>query len=248
MPSKKSEFDTSSETALIDDVYGRIFGTLSHDLKTPLATMIGSLEVIELLGDKLSPLRQSELIAAALSEARRLDRFISNHFDLSRLEQGGIKLKLTEINITQLVDEAIFRLGALSNRGTIEVLVQSDVFANSDSALLSRVVELIIDNAFRHTGSNPHVRVKISQDDDLNTLIRVCDQGEGIAENLREHIFTKYERIKSGDSKSVGAGLGLTLSRHIMNLLGGTITVGDNDKLGAVFTIKLPPHIPKANV
>lgn len=222
-----------------EQVYRQMFATLSHDLKTPLATVIGSLEVLTLMKDRLTLDRRDQLVASALSEAHRLDAYITSILDMTRLEATPQPLKMDRHELGDIIEDAIIQLGPLKARGRIEVIASTPSEVTTDGAYLCRALVPLLDNALRHTGAHPVVTIEYGSDES-EAFIHVRDHGPGIPEDKFEAIFSKYTRLERGDAKSTGIGLGLALSRLLVTRLSGRVDVRNHVETGAVFSLYLP--------
>lgn len=233
MPRKKSSESFDSER---ERIHREMLSAVSHDLKTPLASIIGSLEVHDKLGDKLSPEKQQTLLRTALSEAYRLDNFITNILDMARLENQMVRIKKDHISLRSIINDCLMKLGYRTTDTNLNISGE-DIIIESDSNLLCRAVQLVVENAIRHGGENN--LVNITYGGNVNDyFIRVEDSGPGIPENKINDIFSKYTRISRKDHQNAGTGLGLAICRQIASLLGGKITAANLAKGGAVFELK----------
>lgn len=217
-------------------MHREMLSAVSHDLKTPLASIIGSLEVHEKLGAKLSPEKQHTLLKTALTEAYRLDNFITNILDMARLENHMVKIKKEHVNLRSIINDCLVKLGYRTDEANINIH-GDDITVVSDSNLLCRAVHLIVENALKHTGENPTVNVTYGGDEH-NYFIRVEDNGPGIPDNKINDIFSKYTRIARKDHQNAGTGLGLAICKQIATLLGGKVTAANLTSGGAVFELK----------
>jgi len=228
-------FDESRET-----FHRQMLSTVSHDLKTPLATIIGSLEVYTRMADKLPEDKKRMLIQSAMGEAYRLDQFITNILDMAKLENGMVKIRSERNDLGALLQDCVIRLGPRAQKGTIEIKPsKSPMVVQTDVMLLSRAVNILLDNALKHGGSQPHITVEYGQQDGEN-FIAVMDNGPGIDKGKEEEIFSKYTRFSKGDQKNAGTGLGLAICRQIMVLLSGTVTVKNMPENGVCFCLRFP--------
>jgi two-component system sensor histidine kinase KdpD len=218
-----------------------MLSAVAHDVKTPLASIIGSLDVLHVMQGKLNAEKQAELVRVALQEAYRLDSFITNMLDMAKLENGVYKPKKESVDIGTLLDSCAAHAARQPPIGSVEVhAAEGALKTTTDAALLSRVVELVLDNALKYGGSPPAVRAEYGRDNDV-AYIRVIDNGDGIDEEQREAVFEKYVRISRTGGKGIaGAGLGLPIAREIMRLLNGTLTATGNPGGGTVFTLRFP--------
>ena len=233
MPRKKNSEDFY---AVRESIHREILSAVSHDLKTPLASIIGSLEVHEKLGSKLSAEKQEILLKTALSEAHRLDNFITNILDMARLENQMVRIKKEPLQLKGIISDCLIKLGYKVDSSNINVSGE-DVNIHSDSNLLCRALYLVVENAMKHAGDNPVIDVSYGGDE-KDYFIRVKDNGPGIPDNKINEIFLKYTRITRKDPQNAGTGLGLAICRQIVTLLGGKVTAANIQKGGAVFDLK----------
>ncbi len=219
----------------------QMFSSLSHDLKTPLASMIGSLEIYERMKDKLTLDKKELLIATALQEAYRLDNFVTNILDMAKLESGMVKIRSESFDVGILLRDCLTNLDnrLRGSDVTIEPL-SGDMKIKSDASLVCRALSLLIDNAVKYGGNPSTIRITYGKDVSGKFQICVYDNGRGIAEANMENIFSKYTRFVKSDQQSAGTGLGLAICREIMRLLGGMATVTNDSNGGAKFTLLFP--------
>lgn len=223
-------------------MHRQLYSAISHDLKTPLASIIGALEIYERMKPRLTEEKQAELIVTALQEAHRLDNFITNILDMGRLENGMVTVRSETFDVGGMLRGCVssFDNRMLGKRITISQL-DGEFSIVSDHALLCRVITLLLDNSVKYGGKPPMIQLTYGIAPNGECLIHVQDNGPGIPETHRESIFTKYTRFIKRDQQHAGTGLGLAIGREIMHLLGGTIAVADApDYSGAVFTLTLP--------
>ncbi len=221
-------------------IHRQMLSSVSHDLKTPLASIIGSLEVYERLHDKLPEDRKQALLHVALQEAYRLDSFVTNILDMAKFENDAVKPRAEETDIKSLIGNCVTRLSHRLQGSvlTIEDKMES-ISAVTDSTLLCRALSLIIDNAVKYGGKDPKITIRYGTIDG-NAFIEARDNGPGIDQSRLESIFSKYTRFAGQDTQAAGTGLGLAICREIMRLLGGRVTAMNYPEGGAVFTLNVP--------
>lgn len=220
-------------------LHRRMLSSVSHDLKTPLATIIGSLEVYQRMREKLTPEKRESLINSALSEAYRLDSFITNILDMAKLEAGLVIPRAEWCNVDYLLSDCITRLGPKRAQCDISVnAVGAPKRSFTDPMLLARAVSLVLDNAVKYGGKTP-IRMEYGNEDRVS-FIRVRDHGNGIPDGKEEDIFSKYTRFNHADYQNAGTGLGLPACRSLMQLLGGEVCGDNHPDGGAVFTLSYP--------
>lgn len=219
-----------------------LLSSVSHDLKTPLASIIGSLSVFRSMGAQLPEDQRNMLIHTALEEAQRLDSFITNILDMTRIESGQISFKQEWIRPTELMVNVKRRLRDRLRKH--ELNIQKD--ANDgieiciDTSMTEQVMQNILDNAGKYTPAGSTIEVTWAANEETGFSFQVRDHGPGIPEEQLEKIFDKYTRIKRQDSQIAGTGLGLAIARSVMSAQGGTITVSNHPEGGALFIVTLP--------
>lgn len=218
-----------------------MLSSVSHDLKTPLASIIGSLEIYQRMHAKLSEEQKTALISTALTESYRLDNFITNILDMAKLENGLVVMRKDAIRLEYILRDVITRLGPRIDK--TQVVLPSSYPAGeliTDAVLFARVLTIILDNSVKH-GAYPISIACMMSANGKELLLTVKDEGVGIAAGKEEAIFSKYTRFAKSDHQHAGTGLGLSICREIMRLLGGSVTVMPS-AIGAQFVLALPLH------
>ncbi|MDP9128466.1 MAG: ATP-binding protein [Pseudomonadota bacterium] len=222
-------------------IHRQMLSSVSHDLKTPLASIIGSLEVFTRMHEQLSPEKRTTLISVALQEAYRLDAFISNILDMARLENSAVKSKQESVEIGPLLRNCLTRMENYMRGATINILpMGGEIVTMTDAVLFSRAIGLVLDNAVKYGGKPPMITVKFGEESREWGYISIHDNGSGIPESQIENIFSKYTRFAREDQQNAGTGLGLAIAREILRLLQGRITAANHPDGGAVFTLHFP--------
>ena len=241
--SKASPSDAPTADAFDNErerLHRTMLSSVSHDLKTPLASIIGALEVFDRMKDKLSSEKQSTLINVALQEAHRLDSFITNMLDMARLENKMVKIKFEKSEVGSLIRDCLGRIENRLKGSTITIKPSPLTEVETDNVLLARAISLVLDNAIKYGGAPLSVEIEYGQDKKNFAFISIRDNGPGIDEVNMEKIFSKYTRFAREDQQNAGTGLGLAINRAIMNVLGGEILVSNHPDGGAIFTIRIP--------
>jgi K+-sensing histidine kinase KdpD len=223
-----------------EQLHQAMLSSVSHDLKTPLASIIGSLEIYGRMHDRLSEEKKHTLITTALQEAHRLDSFITNILDMAKLDNGMVKPKYDEIRVASFLRDCMLKVGHREGNEHIQLpaTYPSDIIM-TDATLLNRALFIIVDNALKH-GSLPIVIEAMRGDNPDELLLFIRDHGPGIPVGEEESIFSKYTRYSRKDQQNAGTGLGLSIARSIMQLLGGDIEAMNHASGGAVFTLRVP--------
>jgi len=224
-----------------EDMHRKMFSSISHDLKTPLASMIGSLETYERIKEKLTSEKRDALLAVALQEAYRLDNFITNILDMAKLEGGLMKARVEPLPLDTILKNCIMQLSNPLKNSTITINESSrPLMVKGDVSILSRVIALVIDNAVKYGGEPSLIRIAYGVNELNEAFLSIHDNGAGIPSGKEKDIFAKYARFTASDRYCAGTGLGLTICQESMKLMKGSIAATNSPSGGAVFTLKLP--------
>lgn len=230
--------------ARLDKAWGqqkRLVNDVSHELRTPLSLVQGYLESTLRRGHNLTaPQREGLEIAAA--EARRTTRLLSQMLDLARLNNGQETLFLEPAELEDIVHRAVVAVTTTNPQAgdRLRVAIDAPAVARVDAQKLSLALVELIDNALRY--GDPHQPVQIDLSTQANwATIQVKDQGIGIPNACQEDIFDPFYRVDTARSRcSGGTGLGLTLTRSLVEAMGGQVSVQSQPGQGSVFTLHLP--------
>jgi len=221
-----------------------LLSSVSHDLRSPLASMIGSAGTLASYGDQLPPGERRELLEAILGEGQRLDRYIQNLLDMTKLGHGTLKLNRDWTDATEIVAAAVGRLRKLFPSLRVETALPHDtVLLFVHPALIEQALFNILENAARFTSAEEAVQVVVhSRDGKL--LIDVSDRGPGIPEAERALIFDMFYSVSRGDRATQGTGLGLAICRGMIGAHGGSVEALPRDGGGTTIRITLPLPAP----
>ena len=236
------DIDEARIAAEADRLRSTLLTSISHDLRTPLASIIGSITTLKTLKEPLDPQVKDELVTTIQEEAERLNRFVGNLLDMSRLESGALPIKRQVLDVGELVETALRRAARLVSHHRVEVAVEADLpMISGDATLLEQALFNLIDNAAKYAPAGSLIRVSARRSGDQLQL-EVSDEGPGIPPDHLERIFDKFHRVAAdGDKRPPGTGLGLAICRGFVEALGGTLLAANRaDRRGAVFTITLP--------
>jgi two-component system sensor histidine kinase KdpD len=221
-----------------------LLSSVSHDLKTPLASIIGSLSVHQRMrkSGKLTDEIADELTQTALDEAHRLEGFITNILDMTRLESGDITFSLEWVSHMQLIKEVQQRLKQrLMQHGLVVEELEANTEIYCDRMMTAQVLQNLLDNAAKYAPKGTEIRVSFQQAESAFSLL-IHDLGDGIPEEKLVSIFDKYERLEKTDKVIAGTGLGLAICKAIMEKQGGTIEATNHKDGGALFTLNFPQY------
>ena len=219
----------------------------SHELKTPITTVYGAYQLLDILyKDKFDP-EQLELLDMAFSGTRRIKKLVDDLLDVSLMESKTFKLKKRETNLSDLIQNCIKEMKYFSTKRNHEIIIdlQSDVILDIDESRIELVFTNLISNAIKYTPSNGKIQIKM-QSDGKSAQIKIEDSGVGLTEKEIEGLFKKFSRIESPLKKDLdidlgSTGLGLFISKEIIKLHGGEIWAESKGKgKGSTFTVKIP--------
>jgi signal transduction histidine kinase len=215
---------------------------ISHDLRTPLASLRGYLETLHMKGGTLSDEEKRCYLALALEHGERLSRLIDNLFELATLEASDAQLRREPFPINELAADLMQRFGLKAESRQLRLV--SDIpekapFVSGDIALIERVLENLIENAINYTPSGGTVRLRLEATK-TGVSVTVADTGPGIEPDHLPHIFDRFFQAgRPHRNPNKGAGLGLAIARRILQLHDSAITVDSTPGAGASFSFEL---------
>jgi two-component system sensor histidine kinase KdpD len=217
-----------------------LLSSVSHDLRSPLASMIGAAGTLISYEQKLPPEERRELLEAILAEGQRLDSYIQNLLDMTRLGHGTLKLNRYWTDSAEIVAAAVTRLRKLFPDLRVEIVSPSDpVPLHVHAALIEQALFNILENAARFSPAGEAVRVTTSCPEG-SLLIEVADRGPGIPEDERARIFDMFYSVSRGDRAPQGTGLGLAICRGMIGAHGGSVEALPSAGVGTIIRISLP--------
>jgi two-component system sensor histidine kinase KdpD len=233
------DMDRVKRTVETDRLRSALLTSISHDLKTPLAAVLGSAEALRDLA--LSDGEKADLLATVIDESERLNRFIANLLDMTKLESGAIVPNAAPYDVGEIVGSALRRAGKILARHTVELELAADLpMLDVDAVLFEQVLFNVLDNAAKYSRASTTIRIQGWRDNG-SVALQILDEGDGIPAADLENIFDKFYRAQKSDHVRAGTGLGLAISRGFIEAMHGTITAANrSDRPGAVFTIRLP--------
>lgn len=236
---KQATLKEEKERAL--GLYSTLLNSLSHELKTPIATIIGATDNLQALSDKVSERDKHEMISQISLSALRLNRQVNNLLNMSRLESGMIRLRPDWLDVRELVHDVISQLKPELQDKPVAVIVPDNLpLFKLDYGLLSQVIYNLLHNAAVHLPRYAVVTVKAASKAERLELV-VEDSGNGFPEAELPRVFEKFYRLS--DAKTGGTGLGLSIVKGFVTAMGGTIELRNGQESGAIFTIDIPAEL-----
>ena len=219
-----------------DRLRSALLTSISHDLRTPLAAVLGAAGALRDLS--LDDDAKADLVATIIDESERLNRFIANLLDMTKLEAGAVTPNLTPHDMGEIVGTALQRAGKILAQHRVEVEIGPDLpMVSVDAVLFEQVLFNLLDNAAKYAPPDTTISIRSWHGDSV-VYLQVLDQGPGIPAADLERIFDKFYRVQKGDHVRAGTGLGLAISRGFLEAMHGTITAANRtDGHGAVFTV-----------
>jgi len=225
-----------------DALRRRMVAQVSHDLRTPLASMQGYLESLQMKKDSLTEKQREEFLRIALHQGKRLGDMLSELFELASLEARENRPEPEPFALPELVHDAVAKYRPKADEAgvTLTLSLSPDTpFAYGDIAMTGRVLDNLLDNAIRYSPENGTVTVSATVSDG-NVAVSVRDSGPGIAPDHLPRLFDPFYRA---DNSGRHAGLGLAIAKRIMDMQQGSISAANTDDgPGSVFRFELPLH------
>src|SRR5215475_8258451 len=239
------DIDRVKRTAETDRLRSALLTSISHDLKTPLAAVLGAAGALRDLSKSFDENAKADLLATIIEESERLNRFIANLLDMTKLESGAVVTNAALHDVGEIVGSALQRAGKLLAKHRVEMEISSDLpLVRVDAVLFEQALFNLLDNAAKYAPPATTIRVQCWRDED-SICVQIFDEGDGIPARDLERIFDKFYRVQKGDQVRAGTGLGLAIARGFVEAMQGTISAGNRtDRPGAVFTITLPAPEP----
>jgi two-component system sensor histidine kinase KdpD len=239
----KREKDQEAAKREGETLRNAILFSLSHDLKTPLASIIGAISSYKLYRQSLSDTDKQHLINSVLSEANRLHGYLDNILEVAKLESQPMPIKREHLAVDDVIDLTIKRLSHTLRRHHVKIdeEAESPVFVG-DERLMDIALGNILDNAAKF--SNPGSTICIAVKCDAarrEVCIDIHDEGASVSEHDKELVFDKFYRARQSDKKNTGTGLGLWIARHIVRAHGGDLSLSRRQRHpGTTVRIRLP--------
>ncbi len=218
-----------------------LLSAVSHDFRTPLASITGAASTLWQQGERLSPETRHDLLESISEEAQRLSRLVSNLLDMTRFESGGVVLKRDACPLEEIVGTVLRRFEVqLQGREVVVDLPANLPMVYVDEVLAGQIFVNLLENALKYTPAKSSIEISaISQGEIVNVTLR--DYGPGFNSEEQDRLFEKFYRSRTGTVQ--GAGLGLAISKAVVEAHGGRIVAFNHLQGGAVFRFSLPAQV-----
>jgi len=241
-----AELEQARVVSETEQLRSALLSSVSHDLRTPLASIIGSTSSLLEYGENISDTDRKELMHTVLEEAERLNRYIQNLLDMTRLGGGNISLKRDWVDVSDIIYSAIDRLRNALAPYHIQIDIPPETpLLYVHGVLIEQALVNVIDNAASFSPPDGIINIQVSTDSD-HVILDICDQGPGIPPAKREKVFDMFYTVRDGDRKHQGTGLGLAICRGLVETHGGSVVaLAGMDDEGTCMRITLPRHEPE---
>lgn len=225
-------------------LYNTLLNSLSHELRTPISTIIGAVDTLKEYKENLSENNQAQLLLEIDKASVRLNRQVENLLNMSRLETGMLRLNLDWCDMNELINTVIQKN---TESGSHVIRFQSNdglPFFKIDRGLMEQVLQNLVHNAINYTPDNSVIEIKVYHQHE-KCVIEISDNGSGIPENEIPLVFDKFYRLQS--NKTGGSGLGLSIVKGFTEAHKGTVRLESNGGTGTKFTVEIPAEASYVN-
>ncbi len=238
------QIDQARMLAETEQLRSALLTSISHDLRTPLASIMGSISSLRSYGAMYDEAQREELLSTAQDETERMHRFVGNLLDMTRLDAGALQPRRESCDLQEIVGSALQRTARLLERHTVTTSYAPDLpMLTLDFVLMEQVLVNLLENAGKYAPEGSRIEVS-AQRHRYAVSIEVRDEGPGIPETDLQRIFDPFFRIRGGDRQRAGIGLGLAVCRGFVDAMGGRIRARNRrEHSGSVFEIELPSSL-----
>lgn len=233
--------------ARTEELRSALLSAVSHDLRTPLAAITGAATTLRDRGHVIDAAQRADLLETVCEEAERLERLVANLLQMTRLESGEVRLRREWVPLEELIGSALNRLERQLDGRTVTTSLADDApLVSVDPVLIAQVLFNLLENAAKHTPAGTPITLAVSRAAS-GVQLDVADRGPGVRSEDAPRVFEKFYR--GAHHGVAGAGLGLAISRAIVDAHGGVLSVHAREGGGAVFRVLLPdageaPSVP----
>lgn len=241
-----SVVDNMNEAKKADKMRRELVANVSHDLRSPLASIQGYLETIEMKGESITKEELRSYFKTVLGNTQKLNRMIDDLFELTKLDTDHIRPNLENISMAELVQDLVQQFKPIAEKKGVQLASKFPGNPNSlieaDISMMNRAITNLIDNAITHTPAGGEVTVSSIQNGE-DIVLEISDTGVGIPEADLPYIFERFYQVDKSRTDNNGAGLGLVIARKIFNLHGAEITVQSSANEGTTFRVNLTQRV-----
>jgi len=238
------QIDQARMLSETEQLRSALLTSISHDLRTPLASIMGAISSLRSYDSLYNEQQRAELLTTAQDETERMHRFVGNLLDMTRLDAGALQPKRDSCDLQEIVGSALRRCARLLEQHQVQTVYSPNLpLVTLDFVLMEQVLVNLLENAAKYSPEGSRIEVTV-QRDRYALSIEVRDEGPGIPEDDLHRIFDPFFRIRGGDRQRAGIGLGLAVCRGFVTAMGGRIRVRNRkDRSGSIFEIELPSSL-----
>lgn len=237
------DVDQAKTQAETERLRSAMLTAVSHDLRTPLAGILGALSSVRAYGERMPSGERDSLLAGAEDETKRLARFVSNLLDLTRLDAGALTPKTEPVRLAEVVRGVLAQMASALAKHTVTVRISDSLPELSlDPSLMEHVLSNLLDNAAKYTPEGSEIEL-IAVRHRFSISLQVRDRGPGIPDDELGKIFDLFHRVRQGDRNRAGTGLGLAITRGFAQAMGVEVRARNRDDGGAVFELDFPARL-----
>ncbi len=242
------DIDQAQLLAETERLRSALLTSISHDLRTPLSSIMGAITALRSFGDAYDGEARNELMATIQEEAERLNRFVGNLLDMTRLESGAIEPRRDYVDLGEVIGTALDRTSRVLRDHAVDLSLSRDLpLLKLDGVLLEQVLVNLLDNAAKYAPPRTLVQVRAYRHAH-KIMIDVLDEGPGIPADDLERVFDKFYRVRAGDRQRAGTGLGLAICRGFVEALGGkVVAINRSDQSGLILRVTFPADLSLAS-
>lgn len=238
--------ENMEEIKKADKLRRELIANVSHDLRSPLASIQGYLETILMRGENISKEEYKEYINTVLGNTAKLNGMINDLFDLAKLEAENVQPNLEPISVAELVQDLSLQFKPIARKKGIALEVQfpenPNALITADMGLMNRAITNLLDNAIKHTPEGGKVTISSIQNGE-EVFIEVSDTGPGISKDDIPLIFDRFYQVDKSRSNGTGAGLGLSIAQKIFALHNANLSVESLLQKGTTFRVSMPSQL-----
>jgi two-component system phosphate regulon sensor histidine kinase PhoR len=227
----------------LTEIKNDFISNITHELKTPLATVSVAVEALRNFGGIQNPLRTKEYLDISAAELQRLSLLVDKVLKLSLFESKELELNKEKLDLKLLTEEVLntMKLQFDTHHAKVELKIDGNYFTVlADRLHITSVIFNLLDNALKYSTGNPEITLHLQHQTDM-VVLQVEDKGIGIPQDFKMKIFDKFFRVPTGNHHNIkGYGLGLSYVAHVIKQHNGTISVDSEPGRGSIFTLKLP--------
>jgi K+-sensing histidine kinase KdpD len=220
LAARQAEIDARARTEQLRDA---LLSSISHDLRTPLSSILASASSLREFGDEFSAATRDDLVLTIQEEAERLNAFVANLLNMTKLQSGALHIEATDVSVAEVVDRVVDRFSRRGAASRLRKRVAANLSVRGDAVLVEQALSNVVENALRYSPISASVIIAAEAAGRF-VVIEVLDEGPGVPESELELIFEKFYRSPNTSATLQGTGLGLSISKGLVEAMGGVAT------------------------